>query len=186
VWAVAGGDASYGGEPTNPSNTAFAAVSNAEQWNHALVAMDDALVRDGSGNASAIVLAQRHRIEWYAPGNEFAAYINSIVTDGDKVSGLQFVDDGQWFMTRGQRAFAVYNQAGSAPANFLQVNSSASGSQPSLIAFGTDTNVDLKLVPQGAGLIRFGTHQGEINQAVCGSIAIKDAGGTTRKLAVLC
>ena len=49
---------------------------------------------------------------------------------------------------------------------------------------GTD-DIDLTLTPAGAGVVRFGTHAGVAAELVTGYITIKDAGGTTRKIAVI-
>jgi hypothetical protein len=49
---------------------------------------------------------------------------------------------------------------------------------------GTD-DLDLQLSPAGAGLVRFGTRSALSGETVTGYIIIKDAGGTSRKLAVV-
>lgn len=49
---------------------------------------------------------------------------------------------------------------------------------------GTD-DLDVRLTPAGAGLVRFGTHGAIGVQVTTGYIEIKDAGGTTRRLAVV-
>lgn len=49
---------------------------------------------------------------------------------------------------------------------------------------GTD-DIDVKLTPAGAGLARFGTHAALSGETVTGYISIKDAGGTTRKVAIV-
>ena len=50
---------------------------------------------------------------------------------------------------------------------------------------GTD-DIDLALTPAGAGLLKFGVHTADGGTpATTGYITIKDAGGTTRKLAVI-
>ena len=46
-------------------------------------------------------------------------------------------------------------------------------------------NLDIVLTPAGTGNLKFGTHTASADQAVSGYITIKDAGGTTRKLAVI-
>ena len=46
-------------------------------------------------------------------------------------------------------------------------------------------NIDLSLTPAGAGNVCFGTHSAVGVELVTGYITIKDAGGTTRKLAVI-
>lgn len=51
---------------------------------------------------------------------------------------------------------------------------------------GTGTaNIDLKLTTKGTGVVQYGTHSAIGAETVTGYITIKDAGGTTRKLAVV-
>lgn len=69
--------------------------------------------------------------------------------------------------------------------NYVQTVGAATGTMPSVNAAGSDTNIDLTLVPKGTGNVRFGTHTGSADAAISGYIEIKDAGGTTRKLAVI-
>ena len=53
-------------------------------------------------------------------------------------------------------------------------------------AAGTGSaNIDLSLVPKGTGAVRFGTHSALAAETVTGYITIKDAGGTSRKVAVV-
>ncbi len=46
-------------------------------------------------------------------------------------------------------------------------------------------NLDIVLTPAGTGAVRYGTHSALAAETVTGYITIKDAGGTTRKLAVV-
>ncbi len=46
-------------------------------------------------------------------------------------------------------------------------------------------NLDIVLTPAGTGAVRYGTHSALAAETVTGYIVIKDAGGTTRKLAVV-
>lgn len=48
-----------------------------------------------------------------------------------------------------------------------------------------EANIDLALVPKGTGAVRFGTHAAIGAETVTGYITIKDAGGTSRKVAVV-
>lgn len=51
---------------------------------------------------------------------------------------------------------------------------------------GTGTaNIDLALTPAGTGVLKFGTHTALGGESLSGYITIKDAGGTTRKVAVV-
>jgi hypothetical protein len=46
-------------------------------------------------------------------------------------------------------------------------------------------NLDVTLTPAGTGAVRFGTHSAVAAELVTGYITIKDAGGTSRKIAVI-
>lgn len=52
------------------------------------------------------------------------------------------------------------------------------------VGTGAD-NIDVTLTPAGTGNVRFGTHSAVAAELTTGYITIKDAGGTTRKLAVI-
>ncbi len=61
-----------------------------------------------------------------------------------------FNDSGQTFGTKSGKGFAVTNVAGTA-VNYPDVIPAVAGSPPQIRARGSDTNVDLKLTPQGTG-----------------------------------
>ena len=67
--------------------------------------------------------------------------------------------------------------------NYLEVTGAITTAAPSLIATGSDTNIDLKLTPKGTGVVQYGTYTAGV-VAQTGYITIKDAGGTTRRLLV--
>jgi hypothetical protein len=92
-----------------------------------------------------------------------------------KSSGAHF------FQTGGSNQFLISHVASA--VNYVGVQGGAT-TQPALIyATGSDTNIDLALTPKGTGVLAFGTYTaGIIAQA--GSITIKDAAGTTRRLLV--
>jgi hypothetical protein len=55
----------------------------------------------------------------------------------------------------------------------------------SLTAAGPSANHDIQLAGKGTGLVRFGTNTSSADAPVVGYITIKDAGGVSRKLAVI-
>jgi hypothetical protein len=69
--------------------------------------------------------------------------------------------------------------------NYLQVTGGATGNAATMSAAGSDTNIDLALTPKGTGNVRFGTLTANADAPITGYITIKDAGGTTRKLAII-
>lgn len=68
----------------------------------------------------------------------------------------------------------------------LAIQSSAGIFELACETAGTGADdLDLQLTPAGAGRVRFGTHSALAGETVTGFITIKDASGTTRKLAVV-
>lgn len=67
--------------------------------------------------------------------------------------------------------------------NYLQVAGATSAGPVTVAAQGSDTNINLYLVPKGAGVLQFGTYTAGI-VAQAGYITIKDEGNNTRRLLV--
>lgn len=85
---------------------------------------------------------------------------------------------------RGTRAIRASNPAGTL-VNWVDVGGAAASSPPGFTAAGSDTNIDLALVPKGTGNVRFGTRTANADAAITGYLEIKDSGGTVRKLAII-
>jgi hypothetical protein len=81
------------------------------------------------------------------------------------------------------RALNISNPV--AAVNWFTVTGGAAGIGPGLFANGSDTDVDVRLVPKNAGVVRFGTLTANADAPVTGYITIKDASGVLRKLAVI-
>lgn len=79
---------------------------------------------------------------------------------------------------------ARFMQVASA-VNYIDFYGSATGQPLQIFANGSDTNIDIRLVPKGTGRVRYGTHTATVDTAVSGYIEIVDSGGTVRKLAVI-
>jgi len=80
----------------------------------------------------------------------------------------------------GSTALKLYGVAGN---DYLAV--AADTGAPYIAADGASTNADIRLLPKGTGLVRYGTLTANADAPITGYISIKDAGGTTRKLAVI-
>jgi hypothetical protein len=74
---------------------------------------------------------------------------------------------------------------GTAPANYADIIGAQTGGAPAITSGGTDTDVDLLLGGQGAGVVKFGTHSNVSTETLTGFITIKDAAGNSRKLGVV-
>jgi len=188
LWLAGGGDATYGGAPTNPSTSAISIIPNASTWNAGIVFGASALTgTDGvTGTANAIEMAKGHIVRWRGPSGINGATIMSDVATSGKQVGVLFNDDAVVFTgNEGTPIGRVIRGASGTPANYVQLSSNASGNGPRVQAVGTDTNVDLRLVPQGTGVVSFGTLTAIGAETITGYITIKDSGGTLRKLAVV-
>jgi hypothetical protein len=83
-------------------------------------------------------------------------------------------------------AMPTFSATGVASAvNRLDALAAAAGNAVQLRALGADTDIDLQLTPKGTGNVRMGTHTALGSETVTGYIAIKDAAGNARKLAVI-
>jgi hypothetical protein len=86
-----------------------------------------------------------------------------------------------YFVVNNAIQFGAFNTASA--VNYPYATGGSTGNPAVLAAIGSDTNVNLKLVPQGTGTVQFGTYTaGVVAQA--GFITITDAGGTSRRLLV--
>lgn len=137
----------------------------------------------GTGNAAAITMAPGHEIRWL---NSAGAQQAQIACTTNLTNGPRLSFDAS--------ALRIYSQAGvvgtefiltASAANYLSLANNTAGTPPYVAALGADTNIDLQLTPKGAGLLRFGAFTSNADTAVTGYITIKDAGGTTRKLATI-
>jgi hypothetical protein len=83
--------------------------------------------------------------------------------------------------TKGSGVFVFAKNGGTSELRIAPSGSSV----VTLSGAGSDTNVDILLSPKGSGLVRFGTHASSSDVAITGYVTVKDAGGATRKLAVI-
>lgn len=190
IWLQAGAGAGFGtgGAATDPCNTAIMIGKNGQTWNKGIVFLKDGLTgSDGTtGTATAIEMGKGQSVVWRAPGNLSGLTIRSDVSAASSSVSMIAINSGISFLghTGGTILQAAHQTSG---VNFLQVANGANGSPVTLTASigGTDTNLDLRLVTQGTGTLRFGTHSALAAETVTGYITIKDSGGTVRKLAVV-
>jgi hypothetical protein len=117
---------------------------------------------------------------------DLGVVLSSVLRMRFRTTGLEF-QDNNGFMAIFDSAlhemlkFETVTNA----VNQIQVKNSVAGSPPEVKATGDDPNVDLKFVPQGTGVVQYGTHAATTTELVTGYITIRDAGGTLRKLAVV-
>jgi hypothetical protein len=95
----------------------------------------------------------------------------------NKGTGVHF------FQTSNTNQFVITHQASA--VNYAGVQGSTTGNAPLFYVQGSDTNIDLSLVPKGTGNVRFGTLTANADAPITGYITIKDSAGNLRKLAVI-
>jgi hypothetical protein len=189
LWLAAGGEmANQNGQSYafNNVSAAIGIIAN-NGGNYANCAFDKGIVFHDKAlnpNGSAICMAVGHNTQWFNTSNQLVAQIgckNAVLAGAQQMnftnSGIQFADTQS-----GNIQFAISNTVTNA-ANFLAVTGAATGATPYLSSYGSDTNVDLLLLPKGSGLVAFGSYTaGTVTQA--GYITVKDGSGTTRRLLV--
>jgi hypothetical protein len=138
----------------------------------------------GVSSEVAVALPENYSISWFndsTSGLTSSVFSSATLTDVPHIQKLQFSDFGTLF-TDGQAStqFRVLNGVSNA-VNYLGVQAASASQVPALMALGTDTNVDLKLVPHGAGKIWLGAFTAGTPSAT-GYIEVKAADGTVVQL----
>jgi hypothetical protein len=68
--------------------------------------------------------------------------------------------------------------------NYGTVTGVATGGAVPFGVAGSDTDIDLALVPKGAGVVKFGAFTAAGGETFAGYITVKDSAGNSRKLAI--
>jgi hypothetical protein len=180
---VAGGDASYGGSPANPSKAALVILGGASTWNDGILFESGGLT-ETSSVSRAMSMGVGMRLYWYTSGgNKGFAIRSDNDTGGSDTELIASANALTWIGANGKAAVTfTHNATG---VNRIDLNSSVTTVAPAVRALGDDTNIDLALTPKGTGVVMFGTRTAIGAETVTGYITIKDSGGTTRKLAVV-
>jgi hypothetical protein len=152
IQLTAGGDASYGGSPTNPSNTGILFQTGASTWNKGIIFANNSLTLVG-GRGRAIGLGKNYHISWYDGNNNEAFYIVSGVATSGKGASLNITDNAWNFQDQGGNHTIQCTNTGSSTANYLNIYSNTTGNPVRLAANGSDTNITLTLEPQAAGTV---------------------------------
>lgn len=182
LWFAAGGDPVFGGSSVNPSTCAMAVLSNDNTWNTGI-----AFAQDGLTSGEAISLSSQgtggaHRLQWYNSSGNSVFSVTSSASDTDNWT-LNRNNTGISMQKGGTEILRVAGPASN--VNGVNIYGGATGVPPQVASIGSDTNVDLRLVPKGTGVLRFGTHSAIGAETVTGYITIKDNSGTSRKIAVV-
>lgn len=176
VWLAGGGDASYGGSPTNPSNAAIQIGKNASTWNVGIVFDAAGLTgTDGStGTGIAIDMAKGHVINWRGPSNIQGALITSSVTTSGQDTRLTFANN-QVALGGANGAAIVSAEHTASAVNYLRIRNATTGNRVSLLAGGTDTNIDLLIGGKGTASV---VSNSTIKPASNGTLNLGQTGAT--------
>jgi hypothetical protein len=187
AWLRTGGEVSEAGITVNAASAAMGIVRDATnasaQFLKGIVVQADALKPNGAGNSIAMELARLHELRWVRDGA--ASRSGWVRSDATSTStGVVFTNNGLQVRNEAEQAVFAVSAVASA-ANFLRAAGVAAGAAPTLVADGTDTNIDLALTPKGTGVVQFGFFTSNADAPVTGYITIRDGGGTLRKLATI-
>lgn len=175
-----GGDNSFGPSATHPCTAGIVfSTSNSTGWNSGIVFRGSSIP-----TGDAIQMPYNYRMAWYdSTGTKSAEISATNNTPGTFVRMNMGANNFNFSNDAGNSAF--YIATGPTHVNRIQVTSNTTGNAPYISADGSDTNLDLRLIPKGTGRVRFGTHTATGDTAISGYIEIRDNGGTVRKLAVI-
>lgn len=120
-----------------------------------------------------------------AAATTFSPALRAKGSDANINIGLDAKGSGSFNFTQdfARTAFTVFGVASA--VNYPTLSNATTGNAVEMAAYGSDSDIDIKLTAKGSGVLRFGTHTGTSDTAISGYITIKDAGGTLRKLAVI-
>lgn len=160
-------------------------VDNPMKFRKGIVFLKDSLDgTDGtSGQATAMAMASFQALDWFNAAGAISARINVTNTNTTNATELRFANLGIQLYGKNNVMFQAVSL--DSAVNYLQASPNTTGGAPFLQSSGTDTDIDLRFIPKGAGLVRFGAWTTNADAAVNGYVTIKDSGGTSRKLATI-
>lgn len=186
LWIAAGGELANqagGGYTFNKVSCAMAIFAN--EVGYPACVYDKGIVFGSNAfdaNGYALNLYVGHQMAWWNAANQQVAGIKTTATTTASGQQIEFTGFGTEIKDMsGNVQFAVSNSVTGGAANYLTIVPALAGASPVIGASGTDTNVDLQLFTQGAGVLKFGTYTGGA-PAATGYITIKETNGTVRKL----
>jgi len=161
-------------------------VPNPKQFRTGIVFLGDSLEgTDGTtGIGTALAMAPYHAMSWFNDSEQVVARIRGTNTASATKTELLFASGGVSFLGDAGQTLAAINHVASS-VNYISLVPATTLAMPYVGATGSDTNIDLRLLPKGTGVVRFGTHTTLGAETVTGYITIKEDDGTSRKLAVV-
>lgn len=171
---AAGSDGNNIFGPTYDVDEAIRVNNNGARFKRGFVFRSNSLVVDGNDEAVAVAMAQNHSLVWYGPGSVETARIVSKAGSGP---AWRLAFGSVVAFQRGGASVAWLESVDNA-VNFLSLQNAAAGAAPSMRANGSDTNVDVYLVPKGSGLLRVGYAAGAASDVASNRrLAVRDGAG---------
>jgi hypothetical protein len=195
AWFCSGGEITAAGGSPGTASCAIGIVQNDSQavktanFDKGIIFHNTAIAgADGTGGIGvAMAFAVGHASQWFNNSAQVVAEIVSTATTQAACNyRLDFSPFGVLLQDRGTGVTALQIEKTVNAANGLAMRPNTTGGAPALAAIGTDTNVDLRLLGKGTGVIRFGTWTSSADAPVDGYITVRDeATGTLRKVATI-
>lgn len=183
IWLAGGGDPSYQGAPTAPSNFAIAIGKNGHTWNRGIVFDSDGLTgTDGiTGTGIAMEFAKGHTLLWSTPSNQNGLTFRSDIDDTTRGVNAVFADGKLTLLTGSNKPFLRSSYAAGA-VNFVEIAGVVSGQGVRVLASGDDTDVALRLESKGAGEVNTKGNLAPLNGNTysCGTALKPWSGGFTQ------
>lgn len=175
----------YGSNNQFSASAAINIRNNGSNYLAGIVFGSDAIAgTDGTGSNTgvAISFARGHTMQWYAGTG---APTSSVTCIGSSTStGLtQIFNDNQvhFLNAAGKLTFQAFSVTNA--VNYVSIRNSVTATPVQILARGDDTDIDVQIVPKGAGLIRYGTYTAG-TLSTTGYISIRDSSSTIRRLLV--
>jgi hypothetical protein len=199
LWVACGpgsnvGTGGYGPTPLADSGAAMVILpnttgNNAFRFTKGIVFKSDALSgvngTDGeTAGAGAIELIRGHAIRWYSSDGAIKALLRSQMNTTDVDQSIIWQGTAVIFARNAGTEPTLSVTGVVSAVNYLQLTNSAATTPPIIQATGSDTDIDLRFLTKGAGVLRFGTNIAKAAEAFASYITIKDSGGTLRKVMV--
>lgn len=109
-----------------------------------------------TGTGIAIAFGRGHLQQWYSATGKTSSILGNCLTPALSLNQV-FVDNQIQFQNQAAKnVFRVLAPANS--VNYIDVRSAVAGAAASINASGDDTNIDVAIVPKGAGLFQYGVY----------------------------
>jgi hypothetical protein len=162
-WVRTGGETAESGQSIAQASAAIAVVGTVSvnplaKFRKGLVFGADAIDVDDTGHAPAIQLAKGQKIEWLRDGTGArSGELRSDATTSTNRLNAVFNNNGFSFysVSSGGTELETLRVSGNpTAANFIELRSANTAGRPTIVAQGSDTNIDLAVAGKGTGGVR--------------------------------